>query len=71
MKILFINPPDENKVSENTVFSIVKDAVIIEKEFITKCLPCKLIGMISELLEHYIEELNLCFQNSFHHLIYH
>ena len=45
----------ENKVDQSTVFSIIKDAVEIEKEFITKSLPCKLIGMNSELMEQYIE----------------
>ena len=45
----------ENKVDQSTVFSIIKEAVEIEKEFITKSLPCKLIGMNSELMEQYIE----------------
>ena len=44
-----------NKLSEEEVHSIVKEAVEIEKEFITQALPCRLIGMNSELMTQYIE----------------
>jgi ribonucleotide reductase beta subunit family protein with ferritin-like domain len=44
-----------NKLSQNTVVSIVKEAVVIEKEFITESLPCNLIGMNSDLMKQYIE----------------
>ena len=34
---------------------IIKDAVEIEKEFVTDALPVKLIGMNSDLMSEYIE----------------
>lgn len=45
----------KNKSDEETIHLIVKDAVKIEKEFITEALPCKLIGMDSEKMSEYIE----------------
>lgn len=38
-----------------TIHSIIKEAVSIEKEFITESLPCKLIGMDAEKMSQYIE----------------
>ena len=38
-----------------TAHKIIKEAVEIEKEFITQALPCKLIGMDSESMSQYIE----------------
>lgn len=46
---------DERLVSKETVYEIVREAVDNEKEFITQSLPCKLIGMNSELMCQYIE----------------
>jgi ribonucleoside-diphosphate reductase beta chain len=40
---------------EKTVIEIIKDAVSIEKEFVTDSLPVNLIGMNSELMCQYIE----------------
>src|SRR6218665_2348895 len=37
------------------VIEIIKDAVVIEKEFVTDALPVKLIGMNAELMQQYIE----------------
>ncbi len=37
------------------ILEIFKDAVDIEKEFICEALPCRLIGMNSELMSQYIE----------------
>jgi ribonucleoside-diphosphate reductase beta chain len=45
----------ENKLSEQEVHSIIKDAVTIEKEFITEALPVDLIGMNAKLMQQYIE----------------
>jgi len=45
----------ENKLPENVVHNIIKDAVSIEKEFILESLPCDLIGMNSRLMAKYIE----------------
>jgi ribonucleoside-diphosphate reductase beta chain len=44
-----------NKLSQEKVHSIVKEAVIIEKNFICDALPCRLIGMNSVLMSQYIE----------------
>ena len=40
---------------KNTVQEIIKDAVDLEKEFVTDALPVKLIGMNSDLMCQYIE----------------
>lgn len=44
-----------NKLTEEEVHEIIKDAVEIEKEFITVSLPCSLIGMNSAMMSTYIE----------------
>jgi ribonucleotide reductase beta subunit family protein with ferritin-like domain len=44
-----------NKLPESTVYQMIIDAVRIEKEFIIESLPCKLIGMNSDLMSQYIE----------------
>ena len=43
------------KLSKSKVVEIIKDAVQIEKEFICDALPCRLIGMNSDLMNQYIE----------------
>jgi ribonucleoside-diphosphate reductase beta chain len=45
----------ENKLSEETVQGIIRDAVEIEKEFVTDALPVALIGMNAKLMSQYIE----------------
>jgi ribonucleoside-diphosphate reductase subunit M2 len=54
----------ENKISESNIYSIIKEAVEIEKEFITDSLPCRLIGMNAKLMAQYIEFVadRLCLQ---------
>lgn len=43
----------KNKVPEKKVHEMFKEAIEIEKEFITESLPCRLIGMNSEkMIEH-------------------
>ena len=44
-----------NKLSENEIHSIIREAVEIEKEFICEALPCSLIGMNAGLMSEYIE----------------
>ena len=44
-----------NQLPKETVVKIIKDAVEIEKEFVTDALPVKLIGMNAELMCQYIE----------------
>ena len=43
------------KLNKSKVLEIIKDAVEIEKEFICDALPCRLIGMNSDLMCQYIE----------------
>jgi ribonucleoside-diphosphate reductase subunit M2 len=45
----------KNKPSEETLHEIIREAVSIEKTFITEALPCSLIGMNSEKMSEYIE----------------
>jgi len=44
-----------DKPSKDTILEIIKEAVELEKEFITESLPCKLIGMNMDLMKQYIE----------------
>lgn len=44
-----------NKLDAKTVVEMVKDAVDIEKEFVTEALPVSLIGMNADLMSQYIE----------------
>ena len=44
-----------NKLNENKIKNIIKEAVEIEKEFICFALPCNLIGMNSKQMSQYIE----------------
>jgi ribonucleoside-diphosphate reductase beta chain len=44
-----------NRLSKQKVYRIIKEAVKIEKEFITESLPCELIGMNAKLMSQYIE----------------
>ena len=45
----------ENKLSEEEIYEIVKEAVEIEKKFICESLRCRLIGMNDDLMSQYIE----------------
>lgn len=45
-----VNKPSEEKIKE-----IIKDAVVIEQEFLTEALPVRLIGMNHDLMTQYIE----------------
>jgi ribonucleoside-diphosphate reductase beta chain len=44
-----------NKLPVERVVEIIRDAVVIEKEFVTEALPVKLIGMNAESMCQYIE----------------
>lgn len=52
------------RLSEDTVHGIIKDAVMIEQDFICESLPCRLLGMNSDLMGAYIEFVadRLCIQ---------
>ena len=45
----------KNKPSKERILEIIKEAVSIEKEFITESLSCRLIGMNDTLMSQYIE----------------
>ena len=53
-----------NKLNKKRIHEIIKEAVDIEKEFICEALPCRLIGMNSQLMSQYIEFVadRLCLQ---------
>lgn len=53
-----------NKLVPERIYNIIRDAVVIEKEFITESLPCRLIGMNANLMQQYIEFVadRLCLQ---------
>jgi len=52
------------KLDKNRIHEIIKEAVEIESEFICQALPCRLIGMNSELMTQYIQFVadRLCVQ---------
>jgi ribonucleotide reductase beta subunit family protein with ferritin-like domain len=43
------------KLSDAEIHAVIREAVVIEKEFICDALPCSLIGMNSKLMSEYIE----------------
>lgn len=45
----------KNKLSQDTIHTIVKEAVEIEDEFINESIPCRLLGMNSDLMSQYIK----------------
>ena len=45
----------QNKLPEEEVIEMVKEAVAIEKDFVSECLPVSLIGMNKDLMCQYIE----------------
>lgn len=52
------------KMDKNRIHEIIKEAVEIEHEFICEALPCRLIGMNSEMMSQYIKFVadRLCVQ---------
>ncbi len=53
-----------NKLSKKRIHEIIREAVDIETEFICNALPCRLIGMNSDLMTQYIKFVadRLCLQ---------
>lgn len=43
------------KPSEEEIVKIIKDAVVIEQEFLTEALPVSMVGMNCTLMRRYIE----------------
>jgi ribonucleotide reductase beta subunit family protein with ferritin-like domain len=52
---VYLNTILEKKLKKKRIQEIITEAVEIEKEFITEALPCRLIGMNSDLMKQYIE----------------
>ena len=54
----------QNKLPKKRIYEIIKEAVEIEKEFITEAIPCRMIGMNTTLMTQYIEFVadRLCVQ---------
>jgi ribonucleotide reductase beta subunit family protein with ferritin-like domain len=50
--------------TKKRIYEIIKEAVTIEKEFITEAIPCRMIGMNAALMSQYIEFVadRLCLQ---------
>ena len=48
----------ENKINEEDVHNMFKEAVIIEKEFICESLPCSLLGINNNSMSQYIEYIS-------------
>lgn len=44
-----------NRLPKQKIHTLIREAVKIEKKFITKSLPCELIGMNAKLMAQYIE----------------
>jgi ribonucleoside-diphosphate reductase beta chain len=45
----------KNKIKPKIIYEMIKEAVDIEKEFITDSIPCAMIGMNAEMMKQYIE----------------
>lgn len=45
----------KNRPTQEEVVAIVEEAVLYEKEFIIESIPCRLVGMNSDLMSQYIE----------------
>ncbi len=43
------------RLSKRRIYEIIREAVAIEKEFITEAIPCRMIGMNAKLMLQYIE----------------
>ena len=53
--VLLYSMLEYTKLSQRSIEEIIKEAVEIEKEFITDSIPCDLIGMNARLMKQYIE----------------
>jgi ribonucleotide reductase beta subunit family protein with ferritin-like domain len=54
----------QKKINKSRIYEIVREAVEIETEFICDALPCRIIGMNSDLMTQYIQFVadRLCLQ---------
>ena len=54
----------QKKINKSRIYEIIREAVEIETEFICEALPCRIIGMNSDLMTQYIQFVadRLCLQ---------
>ena len=54
----------QTRLGKERIIEIIREAVEIEKEFITEALPCRLIGMNANMMVQYIQFVGdrLCLQ---------
>lgn len=45
----------KNKLKQEDVYTIMRDAVLIEIEFICESIPCRLLGMNSDIMSDYVK----------------
>jgi ribonucleoside-diphosphate reductase beta chain len=53
--MLYNDLKEEYRLSEEVVYEIVTEALDIEKEFMTKSIPCSMLGMNEDLMCQYLE----------------
>jgi ribonucleotide reductase beta subunit family protein with ferritin-like domain len=53
--LMYARLPAEERLAQEEVHDIFRDAVDVEKEFINESIPCRLVGMNAELMSTYIE----------------
>ena len=52
---LLYNKLASTRLSQEVVHAMFRDAIVVEKDFIMEAIPCRMIGMNSELMSQYIE----------------
>ena len=53
--LMYSKLPENEKLPQEEVHAIFRDAVEVEKEFINESIPCRMIGMNADLMSTYIE----------------
>lgn len=53
--ILLYSHLEDQRLSQDIIFEIIKEAVEIEDEFINESIPCNMLGMNSDLMSQYIK----------------
>lgn len=53
--LMYSRLPDDEKLPQEEVHAIFRDAVEVEKEFINESIPCRMVGMNADLMASYIE----------------
>lgn len=53
--VLLYNKYTDSRLSTTEMHQMIKEALVIEKEFITDAIPCQLLGMSAELMSQYVE----------------